>query len=139
MSAIGLGLALLSALIAAFGVPLWLGKVSPNRFYGFRTPLTVNQPEMWYPINAIAGRDLVISGLLSSLLVLAGDFWTLGPDEPLFLALWLTPILVGVVHSFWAASAYVGEQIAPPQEAPEVEAQSAERARRAQRRSESEP
>jgi uncharacterized membrane protein len=50
-------------LIAA-SIPLILEKVGPNRYYGFRTAKTLSSPEIWYAANRIAGRDLVIAGLV---------------------------------------------------------------------------
>ena len=57
-------------LIAALSVPLILRLVKPNLIYGFRTPLTLSSPEIWYPANAFAGWALLIASLVSS-----AGFW----------------------------------------------------------------
>ena len=129
-------LAVSSLLIAGLGIPLWLEKVPPNAFYGFRTPLTVNQPDIWYPVNKASGRDLFVSGLVSALLPLFYAGAVANPDVGLMFAFWLVPILAGVVHSFWVASSIAAEQLEPTEE-PEKQ-QTAEPKRRPQRQKQSE-
>ena len=128
-------LALSSLLIAALGVPLWLEKVPPNALYGFRTPLTVHQPDVWYPVNKASGRDLVISGLVSALLPLFYAGAIVEPDVGVMFGLWLAPILLGVLHSFWVASNIAAERLeqGTKQEEPDKEAR-----RRPQRQRETE-
>jgi len=66
-------LLLLSALLLIlFAVPLWMRRVPPNRYYGVRTRATLGDEERWYAVNASAGFDLFISGivLLAGILVL---------------------------------------------------------------------
>lgn len=60
---IGVGL-----LIAALAVPLALGKVPMNRWYGFRTPRTVSDPRLWAPVNTMAGRTMIPMGAVYVLL-----------------------------------------------------------------------
>jgi uncharacterized membrane protein len=55
----------LAALLAVLlGVPLWLRRVPPNRFYGVRTRATLGDEARWYEVNARCGRDLAIAGVL---------------------------------------------------------------------------
>jgi len=66
-------LLLLSAvLLILFAVPLWMRMVPPNRFYGIRTRATLGDEQRWYAINASAGFDLLLSGivLLAGILVI---------------------------------------------------------------------
>ena len=66
---IGMGI-----LLIALAIPLIQGRVKPNWYYGFRTPRTVNDPDLWYPANAYAGKLLLGFGIAiivaSSLLAL---------------------------------------------------------------------
>ncbi|MFO7624029.1 MAG: SdpI family protein [Anaerolineales bacterium] len=39
-------------------------KVEPNGMYGFRIPLTINHPEIWYPVNRCAGWCLLVIAIL---------------------------------------------------------------------------
>jgi len=51
-------------LFVGINVPLALGKIPPNWFYGFRTRKTLSSPEIWYPANRAAGRDGAIAGVV---------------------------------------------------------------------------
>lgn len=52
----------MGALFAVLGIPLALGKVPPNWFYGFRTPKTLSRPEVWYEANRAFGGEITIAG-----------------------------------------------------------------------------
>lgn len=51
-------------LTIGLAIPMILGKVPPNHWYGFRIPLTVDNPEIWYPANRYAGWLLVGGGII---------------------------------------------------------------------------
>jgi hypothetical protein len=53
--------------LASLSVPLILHKIPPNGLYGFRIPSTLNNSELWYKVNAYAGRRLLVVGLGSSI------------------------------------------------------------------------
>ena len=53
---------LVSAVILALGIPLWVGMVPPNRFYGVRVAATLADEALWYAVNKAAGRDMVAVG-----------------------------------------------------------------------------
>jgi len=46
------------------GFPLFLKKIPPNRIYGFRTRALRNNTNLWYKINRICGKYLILSGIL---------------------------------------------------------------------------
>jgi uncharacterized membrane protein len=52
--------------VGALSVPLILKKVRPNPLYGFRTPRTLSNPEIWYPANAFAGWAMLIGAVMSA-------------------------------------------------------------------------
>jgi uncharacterized membrane protein len=55
------------------GLPLFLGKVKPNWYYGLRYVRTISSEKVWYKSNKYFGRDIVVSGIilvLASLLLL---------------------------------------------------------------------
>lgn len=52
VSALSLGL---------LGVPLFRGKVPPNGLYGFRVQTTLDDPEVWYPVNRLSGVWLIVT------------------------------------------------------------------------------
>jgi uncharacterized membrane protein len=53
--------------LAIIGMPLSMGKIPPNHFYGFRTRRTLSDPDIWYPANVYAGRLMTIGGLIISI------------------------------------------------------------------------
>jgi len=55
---------LVGVLFIGISVPLIQGRVPPNRYYGFRTPKTLSNPDVWYRANHISGIDLFIAGAL---------------------------------------------------------------------------
>ena len=55
---------LLGLLFAAIALPLIQRRVPPNPWYGFRFPATLNDPAVWYPVNAYGGRLMLIYGLV---------------------------------------------------------------------------
>ncbi len=61
-------------LLAALSIPLILGKIGPNPWYGFRVKKTLNDPAVWYPVNTYAGRRLFVVGLVGSLFALVFYF-----------------------------------------------------------------
>ena len=45
------------------GIPLLLGRIPPNAWYGCRTRKTLSTEKIWYPVNRVTGRYMIISGL----------------------------------------------------------------------------
>jgi len=62
---------LLSAGMMAIAIPLLLRRVRPNNWYGFRVPATLNNEQVWYEVNAYAGRWLLGVGVLGILAAIA--------------------------------------------------------------------
>jgi hypothetical protein len=54
-------------LLAGLSVPLILHKIRPNGLYGFRVPSTLENPKLWYKVNAYAGWRLLVVGLGSAI------------------------------------------------------------------------
>jgi len=46
-------------LFIAIAIPLVQRRIPPNAWYGFRVERTLNDPAVWYPANAYAGRLLI--------------------------------------------------------------------------------
>jgi SdpI/YfhL protein family len=53
-------------LLAALSAPLILRKIGPNPLYGFRVKRTLEDPTVWYPVNACAAKRLLVVGLVLS-------------------------------------------------------------------------
>jgi uncharacterized membrane protein len=100
-----LGLFILMGIVfVALGLPLKLEKVPPNWFYGFRTPKTLSSKEIWYPVNRVAGIDMIRTGvvLISAGLILLALRNLIAPETAVFI---LSAIGVGmtawmVIHGF---------------------------------------
>ena len=45
-------------------IPLALGLVPPNCAFGFRTPKTLTDDEVWFKANRLAGINLIIASLV---------------------------------------------------------------------------
>ena len=65
---------LIGLLFVGLSIPLILGKVKPNRWYGFRTRQTVENPDIWYPANTYAGWWLLVMGFIIVVVAMAGLF-----------------------------------------------------------------
>jgi uncharacterized membrane protein len=101
LTAIGGGL-----LIVILGIPMMLGKVRPNRIYGFRTRRTLSDPDIWYPANRAAGLAMVVTGLAMAIattgLMLLWKDISLDSLARVSLALWIAAIGGMTVYSFHA-------------------------------------
>jgi uncharacterized membrane protein len=51
-------------IFAALGIPLKQGRIPPNHFYGFRTPRTLRDEAVWYPVNRVLGVDMIRVGVV---------------------------------------------------------------------------
>jgi uncharacterized membrane protein len=93
-------------LVAALALPMMYDKIPPNGFYGFRTPRTLSDPNVWYPANRVAGRNLAVAGVIvaTTALVLLAMQKSIQPRTPSFilLAVSMTALIGAVVHSFIA-------------------------------------
>jgi hypothetical protein len=50
-------------LFILLAIPLILGIVPRNYFYGFRSRRTLAADTLWYPVNRVAGVSLALAGL----------------------------------------------------------------------------
>ncbi|HSP63363.1 MAG TPA: SdpI family protein [Pyrinomonadaceae bacterium] len=93
-------------LLVAISLPMMYDKVPPNGFYGFRTPRTLSDPNLWYPANRVAGRNLAVAGVIVSTTALV-VFAVQKSIQPRTAALTLLIVSMAslsgaVVHSFIA-------------------------------------
>jgi uncharacterized membrane protein len=88
---------------AAFGVPLMRGRVRPNFWYGCRTHKTLSDEKVWYAVNRVTGRDLVIAGGVVAACALAVLLFWRDANTDLVAAVMLCVALLSVggmaVHS----------------------------------------
>jgi uncharacterized membrane protein len=98
-----LGLFLLvPLLVIAISIPLILGKVPRNHWYGFRTPKTLSSDAVWYPANRIGGKYLCVAGMIQLIAFAIGfSFW---PEQTIAYesVLATLPLLIAVLFWFLA-------------------------------------
>jgi uncharacterized membrane protein len=91
-----------SLLLIALSIPMILKRVKPNGWYGFRTPKTFSDPDIWYKANTYAGWRLLWAGVIGTIggVVL---FYLPGIDVARygfgFLAVIGIPLTVGIIQS----------------------------------------
>jgi uncharacterized membrane protein len=54
-------------ILILLAIPLILRRIPPNPVYGFRVQWTLNDPELWYSVNAYTGKWLAFVGACSLL------------------------------------------------------------------------
>jgi uncharacterized membrane protein len=80
-------------LIFIISIPMIRGKVKPNGWYGFRIPLTLDHPEIWYPVNRLAGWLLLAYGVV---VVVAASALPQAPGMTLdAYAYWMAAVALG--------------------------------------------
>jgi len=52
-------------LLAALSIPLIMGKIGPNPWYGFRVKRTLADPAVWYAVNAYSAKWLLAVGIVN--------------------------------------------------------------------------
>lgn len=91
-------------LLIALGIPLIQGQVSPNSWYGFRTRKTLSDEKIWYAVNRVAGRDMVLAGaiiILSALiLLLAGARLGFAVTVATLLMITLLSVAWMIIHGY---------------------------------------
>lgn len=65
------GFVFVGLLYIGISIPLIMGKVPPNAYYGFRTAKTMSNPDIWYKANAYSGWALLVSGVVIALATIA--------------------------------------------------------------------
>jgi uncharacterized membrane protein len=91
-----------SILILLASIPLVMGVVPRNRFYGIRTGKTLSDDAIWYPANRFGGWALIISSIIS-----IAVSWMM-PYDPIHFTTFLipfagfiVPLMIGVVLTLW--------------------------------------
>jgi uncharacterized membrane protein len=57
---------IVACVVGLLGLPLYFGKIPPNRFYGFRTTRTLADPNAWYSVNRVCGGWMAVTGALTA-------------------------------------------------------------------------
>jgi uncharacterized membrane protein len=87
----------LPLLMILVSVPMVMRRVPPNAFYGFRTPKTLSNPQIWYEANRRAGVNLIVAAILT-MAFCAAVVWSFGAARgSIFLPLVLLVMILGSV------------------------------------------
>jgi uncharacterized membrane protein len=88
-------------LILIFSVPLVIGVVPRNRFYGIRTRTTLSDDAIWYPANRFGGWALTAACLVYLLMSALAPYDKSRPDNfsiwAAHLAAFVLPLAVGII------------------------------------------
>lgn len=92
-----------AVLLMLLSIPMALGNIGRNGFYGMRTKKTLSSDEVWYPANRYAGKALMLAGAVSlagiAVLAAAGRNLSLGMVSGLGFAVLMLPIIVALFAS----------------------------------------
>ncbi len=90
-----------SLLLLVIAIPLALQKIKPNRWYGVRTALTLNNPQIWFQVNRIHGLSMIVSAVVFFLLSALSGIWRNGDSyASLTLVLFIIEVSVPVAITF---------------------------------------
>jgi uncharacterized membrane protein len=84
--------------IVVLAIPLMLGKVPRNHWYGFRIERTMVSDEAWYRANRIGGRYYLFAGLAMLAAVLVAPAWVVAEWPELVVVL---PLAVATGLWYW--------------------------------------
>ena len=87
-----------SVIVLIACIPLALGMIPPNPFYGFRTQKTLADRDLWFRANRFAGCALFIAAGASAVVFLVRPEYASGRSI-VGLAIFLVPLVVAVVAS----------------------------------------
>lgn len=94
---------LLAMLFIIIGLPLAFRKIKRNYLYGYRLSFYVmNNDDIWYTVNEIGGKHLVIIGCILVVISILALFY-IGRSEiqGVFLTIGLLTSVIGIALSWW--------------------------------------
>ena len=96
-----------AALMLVLAVPLVLGVVPRNRFYGMRTRRTLADDAVWYPVNRVAGAALMLASIVYGAVAAGLPYDRMASDGfarwGIHLAAFVVPIAAALGLAAWYA------------------------------------
>jgi hypothetical protein len=93
-------LLILLFLVGLAAVPLMLGIVPPNPYFGWPTRRSSSKPDLWKQVNMVFGRAVVIAAALAAILIMAyNGTWLKSGFAQLFVVILALGIAAGA--TFW--------------------------------------
>ncbi|MES2660905.1 MAG: SdpI family protein [Verrucomicrobiota bacterium] len=97
--AVPIGLIIGGLVVISLSIPMLLDRIPRNKFYGFRTSLTLSSDEIWYPANRFAAKLLIVWGSVNVLIGI--PFLRLLPlSESAQFALFIPPLSIVAICLF---------------------------------------
>lgn len=91
------------AILIGISIPLIQGRVGPNPSYGFRVRRTLEDPEVWYPVNSYSGWRLLLIGV-SEIVVATALYFVPDLDVAVYAGIvggvTVAGVMIGLVQSF---------------------------------------
>ena len=93
-------LLILLALVGIAGIPLMMGIVPQNPYFGWPTRSSSSKPELWKRVNMFFGRALVVAAALAAILLMVyNGTWLRSGWAQLFLVIFALAAAAGA--TFW--------------------------------------
>ena len=93
-------------IFAILAVPLVLGLVPPNRYYGVRTAAAMASPDVWKRVNRVAGWGVVAASGIYAIVARAWPYSRAAPDDGRIWTLHLVSFAVPLFAALIAAGRY---------------------------------
>ena len=104
------------ALLMGISIPLIRGRVGQNPWYGFRVRRTLEDPKVWYAVNAYSGRRLFGAGVAEAVVATA-LYWLADLDVAVYAsivgAVAIGGLAFGLIQSFRYLRQWTKEEAAP--------------------------
>ena len=84
--------------LIAFGMPLYRRRVPPNMWYGCRTEKSLSDENVWYAVNRVTGRDMIIGGILVLIVATVVFFVRHRINDNLAVAVLLSTLVLSVAR-----------------------------------------
>ena len=89
-------------ILILIAIPLYLEKIPPNGLYGFRVRKTLENPDLWYPVNKVAAGWLALTGAFAVIASVVFSFipgLSLDAYAELCLAVFAGVFIVGLLRT----------------------------------------
>jgi hypothetical protein len=90
--------------LVGLSIPLIMGKIAPNPWYGFRVKRTLSDPAVWYAVNAYSAKWLLAVGIVNVVAAVV-LYFVPGIDVAVYASscgvIAVAGLIVGLIQSFW--------------------------------------
>ena len=98
----------LGAIFIGISIPLIKRKVPPNGWYGFRVRRTLDDPNVWYPVNAYAAWRLLWVGV-ATMIVAITAFFLPNLELAVYTSIVAVAAVIGLAITFVQTIIYIGK------------------------------